>query len=416
MGDTIFAPATAPGRAGLAVVRVSGPGARAAAEALAGPLPPSGRTLRTLRHEGEPLDQALVLTFAAPASFTGEDVAELHLHGSPAVVAAVSRALAALGPRLAAAGEFTRRALDNGRLDLAQVEGLADLIDAETEGQRRQALRVLSGALGARAEGWRGRLLRAGALIAGSIDFADEDLPDLHPEAHAILREVEGELRAEAASARVAERLRSGFEVAIVGAPNAGKSTLLNRLAGREAAITSAVAGTTRDVIEVRLDLTGLPVTLLDTAGLRDAQDEVEAIGIARARERAGRADLRVHLWQPGEPRPSEGPDDIVTTAKADLHGEGVSGATGQGVDALVAEVSRRLADRTAALGAGLRERHARAMLKAAGLLAEAAASPEPELAAEALRAALVALDALVGRVGVDDMLGELFASFCIGK
>lgn len=415
MGDTIFAPATAPGRAGIAVVRLSGPGAHAAAGAMAGPLPPSGRSLRTLRHDGEALDRALVLTFAAPASFTGEDVAELHLHGSLAVVAAVSRALAALGLRLAGPGEFTRRALDNGRLDLAQVEGLADLIDAETEGQRRQALRVLSGALGTRAAGWRARLLRAGALIEGAIDFADEDLPDLGPEAAAILHAVEAELRAEAAGARVAERLRGGFEVAIVGAPNAGKSTLLNRLAGREAAITSAVAGTTRDVIEVRMDLRGLPVTLLDTAGLREAQDEVEAIGIARARERAGGADLRVHLWQPGEPRPMEGPDDIVTTAKADLHSEGISGVTGQGMDALVAEIARRLADRTAALGAGLRERHARAMLEAADLLAEARA-PEPEIAAEALRAALVRLDALVGRVGVDDMLSELFASFCIGK
>ena len=415
---TVFAPATAPGRAGVSVMRLSGPRAHAAAEALAGPLPPVARTLRTLRHAGEPLDQALVLTWEAPNSFTGEHVAELHLHGSPAAVAAVSRALLALGVALAEPGEFTRRALMNGRLDLARVEGLAALLDAETEGQRRQALRVFSGALGAKAEEWRARLLRAVALVEAGLDFAEEDLGDLLPEARAQAALLAAELRAEARGARVAERLRDGFEVALVGPPNAGKSTLLNRLAGRDAALVSPEPGTTRDVIEVRLDLGGLPVTLLDTAGLRDASG-VEALGVARGQERAARADLRVLLVPPGEPLPEAGPDDIVLRAKAD-GGGGVSGLTGAGVDALAAEIARRLSLRTAALGVGLRERHASAMQEGAEALEEAvalldAAAP-PEIAAASLRRALLALDALVGRVGTEDILGAIFSSFCIGK
>lgn len=428
--DTIVAPATAPGRAGIAVVRLSGPDARGAAEALAGPLPPEGRSLRTLRDAaGEPLDQALVLTFAAPRSFTGEDVAELHCHGSPAVVAAVLRSLRDRpGLRMAEAGEFTRRALGNGRLDLAEVEGLAALIDAETEGQRRQALRVFQGALGRVAEGWRARLLRAAALAEATIDFADEEIPDgLWDEVRALAAALAAEMRSEAAGARVAERLREGFEVALVGAPNAGKSTLLNRLAGRDAALTSEVAGTTRDVIEVRMDLAGLPVTLLDTAGLREAGDAVEAMGVERGRARAAAADLRVHLWLPGEPEPPVGASDLVRRAKADvmppgaLDGTpGISGLTGAGVDALVEEVAARLSARTAALGAGLRERHARAMLDAAVALEESVAFLDggagAELAAEAIRTALRRVDALVGRVGTEDILGEIFASFCIGK
>lgn len=423
MEDTIFALATAPGRAGVAVIRLSGTQAHRAAEALAGPLPSSGRSLRTLRASGEALDQALILTFAGPRSFTGEDVAELHCHGSLAVVAAVLRALRTQpGLRPAEAGEFTRRALENGRLDLAEVEGLAALIDAETEGQRRQALRVFSGALGAKAEAWRATLLRAAALAEATIDFADEDIPDgLWVEVRDLCADLALQLRLEAAGARVAERLREGFEVAIVGPPNAGKSTLLNRLAGREAAITSEMAGTTRDVIEVRMDLAGLPVTLLDTAGLRQAEG-VEAIGVERGRARAEAADLRVHLWFPGDPWPEAGPSDLVLRAKADETDEpgGVSGLTGHGVDALVEDVAQRLSARTAALGAGLRERHARAMLDGAVRLEEAVRLVDEaagaELAAEAIRGALRSVDALVGRVGTEDILGEIFSSFCIGK
>ncbi|MFT6075012.1 MAG: tRNA modification GTPase, partial [Yoonia sp.] len=247
---------------------------------------------------GELLDEALILCFDAGKSFTGEEVVELQLHGSPAVVSAVMRVLGSNSElRQAEAGEFTRRALENGRLDLAEVEGLADLIDAETESQRKQAVRVFSGALGALADGWRTKLIRAAALLEATIDFADEEVPfDVTPEVRELLDSVASEMQREADGVRAAERVRDGFEVAIIGAPNVGKSTLLNMLAGRDVAITSEIAGTTRDVIEVRMDLNGLPVTLLDTAGLRETDDIVEGLGVARAQERAERADLRIHL------------------------------------------------------------------------------------------------------------------------
>lgn len=338
--DTIFALATARGKAGVAVVRLSGPAAHEAVAALCGDVPELRRaSVRRLAWQGEVLDEALVLAFGRGASFTGEDMAELQLHGSLAVVASVIRALSAMqGLRQADPGEFTRRALENGRLDLTQVEGLADLIDAETEMQQRQAMRVLSGAVGKRAEAWRQGLIRAAALIEATIDFADEDVPvDVTPEVREILQGLMTELRRELSGARAAERLRDGFEVAIIGRPNAGKSTLLNALAGREAAITSERAGTTRDVIEVRMNLGGLPVTLLDTAGLRDSEDEIEQIGIARALERAEMADLRVFLQDETGDLPFLAPreGDIVLQGKADLRpgglAVGISGKTGKG-------------------------------------------------------------------------------------
>jgi len=422
--DTIYAPATARGKAGLAVVRLSGPLAWGAARALAGNLPPARHAaLRQLRWNGDNLDQALVLLFADGASFTGEAVAELHLHGSAAVVAAVLRALGAMpGLRLAEPGEFTRRALENGCLDLTQVEGLADLIDAETEAQRKQALRVLSGAVGQRAEGWRSALLRAAALLEATIDFADEEVPvDVGPEVLALFDVVLADLRVEAIGVRAAERVRDGFEVAIVGLPNAGKSTLLNALAGREAAITSAIAGTTRDVIEVRMDLGGLAVTLLDTAGLRETADEVEGLGIARALARAGAADLRVFLQDinglPDGLAPQA--DDIVVLAKADAGG-GVSGKTGAGLQELVERISAVLSGRAAAAATLTRERHRLAVLAAVSALEfawiEVETGGRAELAAEQLREAIRALDSLMGRVDVEQILGEIFASFCIGK
>jgi tRNA modification GTPase len=433
-GDTIFALASARGKAGVAVVRLSGPGAHAAAMTLAGALPEPRRTaLRKLRWQGDLLDEAMVVTFAHGASFTGEATCELHLHGGAATVSAVLRALSAQpGLRLAEPGEFTRRALMNGQLDLSQVEGLADVIDAETDAQRRQALRVLSGAVAERVEAWRWSLIRAAALIEATIDFVDEDVPvDVAPEVEGLLSDLLRQMRREQDGVQVAERIRDGFEVAILGAPNAGKSTLLNRLAGRDAAIVSEYAGTTRDVIEVRMDLHGLPVTLLDTAGLRETDDPVEGIGIHRGLDRARKADLRIFLLDGNSPNPDgpppfliPEPDDICVQGKSDLltGGEmGVSGLTGQGVDELVAEVSRRLSARAASAGMLTRERHRVAVARAIGALETALVevrrgSGRIEIAAAEIRSAIRALESLVGRVDVENLLDEIFASFCIGK
>jgi tRNA modification GTPase len=389
---------------------------------------PASRGVRTLRDpDGELIDEALVLRFDAGKSFTGEDVVELHLHGSPAVVAATLRILGndpALRP--AEAGEFTRRALDNGRLDLAQVEGLADLIDAETESQRKQAVRVFSGALGAIAESWRKRLIRASALLEATIDFVDEDVPvNVVPEVRELLSGVRSEMALEAAGVRFAERLRDGFEVAIIGAPNVGKSTLLNRLAQRDVAITSDIAGTTRDVIEVRLDLDGIPVTLLDTAGLRETEDTVEGQGIARARQRASQADLRIHMVLDAVVPPNDlSAGDIYVRAKSDLveHSDlAVSGLTGEGIDALISLISGELSSRVASIGLAMRERHRLALLRGVSSLdtvAEGLNSGQGmiDLIAEDLRSAIRAVDSLVGRIDVEQVLDEIFSSFCIGK
>jgi tRNA modification GTPase len=426
--DTIFALASARGRAGVAVLRISGPLAHWATGQLC-PLPPIRQAgLRALRHGGEALDQALVLVFSAPHSFTGEDSVELHLHGSIAVVAKVSEVLAQMnGLRLAEAGEFTRRAMDNGHLDLTQVEGLADLIDAESESQRKQALQVLSGAIAQKVAPWRADLLRAAALIEATIDFADEDVPvDVTPEVLGLLRRVQQDLGAEHARSGAAAAIREGFEVAILGAPNVGKSTLLNALAQREAAITSDIAGTTRDVIEVRMHVGGLLVTLLDTAGLRDSDDLVESIGIARAKQRADAADLRIFLLQ------AEGevfdvtarPDDIMRLAKGDLvTGDcmSVSGKTGEGVEVLLAEIASKLETRTSTAGVFSRQRHMLALTTAEAALNKAItalprASDMPELIATEIRVALTALEGILGHIGVEDLLGEIFSSFCIGK
>lgn len=429
--DTIYALASARGKAGVAVIRISGASSWSAVEALAGSLPePRQAGLRRLSVDGDVLDEALVLTFEEGASFTGEQSAELHLHGATATVAAVLGALGQRpGLRMAEAGEFTRRALENGRLDLAQVEGLADLIEAETEAQRKQALRVLSGAVGDRAEIWRRDLIRAAALIEATIDFADEDVPvDVTPEVLGLVDKVAQYLVNELAGFGASERIRDGFEVAIVGRPNAGKSTLLNALAGRDAAITSEVAGTTRDVIEVRMDIAGLAVTLLDTAGLRDTTDVVEGIGVERALQRARQADLRVFLTDGDSMSLLDPlPEDIVVVAKADLisdrsqNGLAVSGKTGQGLSELISLIAERLGDRAAGAGVITRDRHKVAIQNAIRAMESArneiVQGPERiELAAENLRQAIRALDSLVGRVDVEHLLDEIFASFCIGK
>lgn len=428
--DTIFALATARGKAGVAVVRVSGPRAFDAGEALAGRLPELRIcALRRLRDtEGGLLDEVLIVRFARGASFTGEDVVEFHCHGSVATVAALLRRLGELeGLRLAEPGEFTRRALENGVLDLAQVEGLGDLLEAETEAQRRQAMRVFSGALGRKAAAWRDALVRAVALLEVTIDFADEEVPsDVTPEVSNILAEVVESLDREIAGVAVAERIRDGFEVAIVGPPNAGKSTLLNCLAGRDAAITSEHAGTTRDVIEVRMDLRGLAVTILDTAGLRESADAVERIGVARAIERAGAADLRVFLLDESgaiEGLEPQG-DDLVVKGKADLGGTGrfaVSGKTGQGIADLIDQIALRLEKRVAGAATATRERHRISMERAREAIGSAQnqlflGTETTEVAAEDVRRAIRALDSLMGRVDVEHVLDEIFARFCLGK
>jgi tRNA modification GTPase len=475
--DTIYAPATAPGRAAIAIIRLSGPHAGAALKALAGALPPP-RTARYVRlrdpDSGEGLDDGLALWFPGPRSATGEDVAELHLHGSRAVLFAVMAALRRRGLRLAEPGEFTRRAFLNGKLDLTQAEAVADLAAAETEAQRRQALRQLDGALGTLYRGWGERLLRLLAHLEAAIDFPDEDLPpEIEIRVAAESAALADEIAAHLADGHRGERLRDGIAVAILGPPNAGKSSLLNQLARREVAITSPVAGTTRDVIEVAIDLAGYPVVLADTAGLRETADAIEREGLRRALARAKSAELRLFVFDASRPQDAEGaaawpgPDTIVIANKVDLltagenpspalrervarpvrgepgegidngvaarpltptlsptGGEGVmSGAlpvsalTGEGIPALIAALTARIAqiyDGAAPLLT--RARHREALEEAAAALRRSLAAGLPELRAEDLRLAWRSLGHITGRVDVEDLLDVIFADFCLGK
>ncbi|MDE1149032.1 MAG: tRNA uridine-5-carboxymethylaminomethyl(34) synthesis GTPase MnmE [Azospirillaceae bacterium] len=440
--DTIFALASAPGRGGVQVIRISGPGAGPALSALMGkPLPsPRRAALARLRNgASEVFDQALVLWFPAPGSFTGEDVAELHLHGGRAVLAAASEALTALGLRVAEPGEFSRRAFEAGKLDLTEAEAIADLVDAETAAQRRQALRQMDGALGALYEGWRHRLVRALAHLEADIDFPDEDLPQgVAPAVVPVLTGLIDEIGAHLADGHRGERLRDGFSIAILGAPNAGKSSLLNALARREAAIVSSTAGTTRDVIEVHLDLGGFPVILADTAGLRDAADEIEREGIRRALARAEKADLKLLVldcstWNIGDAAAgtlalADG-DALVVLNKRDLCGAvpeavgghpalAVSAATGDGLAELVAALQAAVEQRLApgAAPSLTRARHRQALEECQLSLRRALAADLPELAAEDARLAARALGRITGRVDVEDLLDVIFRDFCIGK
>jgi len=437
------------------VIRVSGPATEAALRELAGGVPkPRLASLRRLRHprSGNLLDQALVLWFPGPRSFTGEDAAELHLHGGRAVVAAVLEALSELsGLRPAEAGEFTRRAFDAGKLDLSAVEGLADLISAETEAQRRQALRQMEGALWKTVTKWRSTLLRALAYYEAQIDFPDEDLPDeAFTGLQESLLELTGEISAHLAKAEAGERLRDGFQVAILGPPNAGKSSLLNALARREVAIVSETAGTTRDVIEVHLDLAGYPVTLADTAGLRAAllpdgpaenapQDEIEREGIRRAQARAAAADLKLAVFDASNAEEERAEtlawldgDSLVIWNKTDLsmtHRQpdelrdhevlSVSALSGDGLPALLARLEQEVAEGLAGAAAApafTRVRHRRALEDCGEALNQASTAALPELAAEDLRIALRALARITGEVDVEDILDVIFRDFCIGK
>ncbi|MCK0151271.1 tRNA uridine-5-carboxymethylaminomethyl(34) synthesis GTPase MnmE [Marivita sp. S6314] len=426
--DTIFALATVPGKSGVAVIRVSGPDAFQSCTLFGFAAPtPRQTALRRLVHPDHGfLDEALVITFEDGKSFTGEPVVEFHIHGSIAIVQIVLDSLSQVPNfRSAEAGEFTRRALSNGRLDLTQVEALSDLIDAETEMQRKQALLGFSGRLRDAAETWRKDLIHALSLLEATIDFADEDVPvDVSPEVTQLLSGVMKNLEEEIQGYGVAERIRTGFEVAIVGAPNAGKSTLLNALAGRDAAITSDVAGTTRDVIEVRMDLDGLPVTFLDTAGLRVSEDVVESIGIQRALDRATTADLRIFLESEDaftllSPRDT----DIVVAGKSDLTGNatGVSGVTGEGISGLISDVKERLIGKATSAGLVSHQRQKDVLSLGLDRLRQALTfvgeGPDRyDLASEELRGGIFVLERLVGRVDVEDVLDKVFSSFCIGK
>lgn len=442
---TIFALSSAPGRAGVAVIRVSGPKVRDVLTRMAPPMPaPNEAAFRTIRHPAtrEPLDKAVVLFFAGPKSETGEDVAEFQVHGGRAVVAAVLEALATLqGCRMAEPGEFVRRAFEAGKLDLAEVEGLADLVDAETEAQRRQALAQSSGALSRLYEGWRSELLSAMAYLEAALDFSDEaDVSD-QSVAHAqtIVANLIPTLTSHLADGRRGEILRDGFRVAILGAPNAGKSSLLNALARRDAAIVSEEAGTTRDVIDVRLDLGGLPVVVSDTAGVRATEGAVEREGIRRSLRAASEADLVLWLFEPGhEDPPAEVSREILDSAlkvqtKVDLIGPvqvtrpadlAISTKTGQGVEDLVRRLTEiaaaRLGD-TPARDAGpplTRMRHRAALDACREVLVDLKSADwsATELRAEDVRRAAHALGRITGRVDVEDVLGEIFGRFCIGK
>jgi tRNA modification GTPase len=482
--DTIFALSSGRGPAAIAVVRISGPRAGDALKALSGKLPsPREAALARVRDpaSNDIIDEALALWFPAPRSETGEDVAELQLHGGRAVIAATLAALSKIdGLRPAEAGEFTRRAFENGKLDLTAVEGLADLVMAETQGQRRQALRQLKGALRAPAEGWRERLIQALALVEAAIDFSDEgDVPNnLLAPALDIARALEAEIAAALADGGRGERLREGLVVAIAGPPNAGKSTLLNKIAKREAAIVSPFAGTTRDVIEVHLDLDGWPITLLDTAGIRDTADPVELEGVRRARDRAATADLVLWVVEAGEMPANEAesvgaanprPPRWLIRNKIDLFGDdvlrsehglqsgqtnehesrptkllksmvnnglrsrnesafysndrqfSVSATTGAGVEVLIAALAQVAGELLSGAESAVvtRERHRRALEDVRAALQRALA-PEAagreDLLAEELRIAARALGRLTGRVDVEDILDVIFRDFCIGK
>jgi len=435
MTDTIFALATPPGRGAIAILRLSGPGTDAALTALgAGGLKPRFAALRDLAHEGQAIDQALVLRFPAPNSYTGEDCAELHLHGGRAVVEAASEALVALGLRPAEPGEFTRRAFENGRMDLAQAEAVADLIDAETAAQASQALGQLEGALSQTYAGFRRDLLTALALVEAEIDFPDEEVPDnLAQSAGPVLDRLIADLRAALADARRGERVREGYRIVLIGETNAGKSSLFNALVAREAAIVTPIAGTTRDVLDADLVIGGYAVTLSDTAGLRDSDDPVEAEGVRRARARAEAAELRLWIRGPGD---AEGdaaafacPGDLLVLTKADLGAAqpvagfetlSVSTTTGQGLSELHDWIAARLArDLSGAdFPAVTRERHRRRLAEAlsAALAGRAALDVSPEMAGDDLRRAADALARVTGAIGVEDILGEVFSTFCIGK
>lgn len=430
--DTIFALASGSVRAAIAVIRLSGPQALAAFRALSwkGDIEPRQVQIHNLTDPstGKALDQAIVFFFKGPNSYTGEDLIEFQLHGGRAVVDGVLDALAKVpGCRLAEPGEFSKRAFENGKMDLTEAEAVADLIDAETEAQRLQALDQLAGSLAQLYEGWSERLTGVLAHQEADIEFPEDDLPKgLGQSLRPIIEGLIKELREHLDDGRRGERLRDGLLIAILGAPNAGKSSLLNTLSRRDAAIVSAEAGTTRDIIEVHLDLGGYPVTLADTAGLRVTENAIEAEGIRRAERLAQSADLKLALFDATKSQDSETLKQldgrtIPVFTKADLakgNGLCVSATTGEGIDSLLRLLTERIAAlfKTRAGPVPTRARHRAALEEAATALERCLVAELPELAAEDLRLSLRALGRITGRVHVEEILDKIFRDFCIGK
>jgi tRNA modification GTPase len=437
--QTIFAPASAVGKAGVTIFRISGAEATQAVTRLCVPreLPaPRLATLRDIKdlNSGEVIDHALILYFPAPHSFTGEDVIELHTHGGRAVTNAVIAALRALPHfRLAEAGEFTRRAFENGKMDLTEAEAIADLVHAETEAQRKQALRQMDGALGKLYEDWRHRLSHSLAYVEAAIDFSDEELPeDMIEKQSAALRILRDEILNHLNDNHRGERLREGFSIAILGPPNAGKSSLLNALARREAAIVSPTAGTTRDVIEVHLDIGGYPVILADTAGLRAANDSIESEGVRRAHLRAADADLKLIVLDGTSSSPDEfvrdlidantivvlNKSDIANVANTKKDSLPISALTGSGIDDLLQKLAQEIAHRFDATSAPplTRARHRAALEECVENLARALQAQQVDMCAEDIRLAMRALGRITGRIDVEDLLDIIFRDFCIGK
>lgn len=435
MNGTIFAPATASGKAGVAVIRVSGPQALEAVKkmtAIKTPVPRKAMFSEIHTPDGTAVDNGLVLYFPCPNSFTGEDVVEFQTHGGRAIISAVLSGLAQIdGFRPAGRGEFTRRAVENGKMDLTAAEGLADLVNAETEQQRKQALRQMGGALAKIYEDWHDRLLHVLAWMEAYIDFPEEEIPeDVSADVRGKIASLMSEIQVHLNDGRRGEKLRDGFQIAIIGAPNAGKSSLMNRLAQRDVAIVSSTAGTTRDIIEVRLDINGYPVIVADTAGLRDTDEEIEAEGVRRAKARAEEADLVLWLSDALKGKNNTETEKIDSEKifrimnKADQtepQNDGniwISAKTGQGIDVLLDRIGRFVEEKMA-----LREepsltrlRHRKALEECLQCLNSSLKAPEIELMTEDLRMAMRSLGKITGQVQVEELLDVIFKDFCIGK
>lgn len=436
MKGTIFAPATASGKAGVAIIRISGPQARLVPEKMCGIMTPTPRKAlraRVFTLDGQyQIDDALLLWFPNPASFTGEDVVELQLHGGRAIMSAVLNELGKLdGFRPADRGEFTRRAVENGKMDLTAAEGLADLVDAETEQQRRQALRQMGGALAKVYEEWREELIHLLAWMEAYIDFPEEEVPaDVSDSVREKITNLSNKIAEHLNDGRRGERLREGFQMAIVGAPNAGKSSLMNRLAQRDVAIVSSTAGTTRDIIEVHLDINGYPVVIADTAGLRETNEEIEAEGVRRAKARAEESDLILFITDALENHSDSemidfSEDKIIRVMnKADMINPRIDGSiwisakTGQGIDELLKKIGE-VVENTMSLREEpslTRLRHRTALQECSTALNSSLQAPEIELMTEDLRIAMRSLGKITGQVDVEELLDIIFKDFCIGK